>query len=179
MMMPRAMMDRVKHMPLRRFRLVIPFLLLMGIGAFSPSPVGADTAVIINTENTVSSVTGGELKQIYLGEITRWEFASQSKERIELVDCKGKFEWVGSYYKKATGMSVMRLRTQWFGMVFRGEVPDLPKAVKSPEEIVALVADNPNSIGFVDAAFLKPVPARIKILKIDSKAPGDSGYLFP
>ncbi len=96
-----------------------------------------------------------------------------------LIDCKGKFDWAKAFYKNATSVSAMRLRTQWFGMVFRGEMPELPKVARSPEEIVGHVGDHAGALGFVDASAVDPLPKNVKVLKIDSKGPGDQGYLFP
>jgi ABC-type phosphate transport system substrate-binding protein len=165
------------HRPHRRHWLGMPFLLLACIGVAAPTH--AATAVIINAANTVDSISHSELKQVYKGDLARWNFASTSKQRVMLIDCKGKFDWAKAFYKNATGMSTMRLRTQWFGMVFRGEMPELPKAARSVEEIVSLVGEHAGAIGFVDAAAVKPLPKNVKILQIDSKGPGDQGYLFP
>ena len=164
---------RMKHLPLRGFWLPI---LLLCVSAAVASPAQARVAVIVNSENPVTSVSRSELKRIYLNDIRRWDFASDSKNLVEVVYYEGKE--VKGFYQKVTGLSRMRLRTHWLGVVFRGERPELPTSVKSQEKMIAHVAANPNSIGFVDAAGLDPLPADIKILKIDSKAPNDEGYLF-
>ena len=64
-----------------------------------------------------------------------------------LVDYKHPSPVVEKFYKKATGSSPIRLRTHWFGSVFRGEMPDLPLRVGSPQEMIAHVATTPNAIG--------------------------------
>ena len=153
-------------------------LAILLLGLLAAPPALARTAVIVNSENPVDSVSRKELKRIYKGDITRWDFASESKLLVGLTDYKGKLERAGTFYKQATGLSATRLRTHWFGMAFRGEMYELPRRVKSEAAMITYVADNPNSIGFVDHSSLDPLPAKIKILKIDSRGPNDQGYPF-
>ncbi len=65
------------HKPHRRHWLGMSFLLLASIVVAAPTH--AATAVIINAANTVDSVSRSELKQLYKGEIGRWDFASTAK----------------------------------------------------------------------------------------------------
>lgn len=145
----------------------------------STLPAQARTAVIVNSKNPVASLTTAELKRIYLGDLRRWDAVSGAKEPVELVDYKGERERVAEFYQATTGMSVIRLRTQWIGMVFRGEMPQLPASVKTEEEMIAHVAAHPGAIGFVDSAFLDRLPAQVKVLKVGAKLPGDEGYPLP
>ena len=142
------------------------------------SSAGAGVAVIVNSENTITSVSQSQLKQLYRGDIRRWDFASDNRQPVKLADYKHDFDWVPGFYKKATGLSAMRLRTGWFGMVFRGEIPDLPAQLSSEEKMIAHVASDPNSIGFVQGSIVGKLPKDVKVLKIDSKSPTDAGYLF-
>ena len=153
-------------------------LTILLLGLLVASPAQARTAVIVNVDNPVDSVSRQELKRIYKGDITRWDFASESKQLVGLTDYKGKLESAGTFYQQVTGLSATRLRTQWFGMAFRGEMYELPQRVVSEAAMTAYVSDNPNSIGFVDHSSLDPLPAKIKILRIDSKGPNDPGYPF-
>jgi ABC-type phosphate transport system substrate-binding protein len=143
------------------------------------SPAEAGVAVIVNSENTITSLSQSQLKKMYRGKIRRWDFASDSKQPVQLADYKNDDAWVLGFYKKATGLSAMHLRTGWFGMVFRGEIPDLPARLNSEEKMIAHVASHPNSIGFVQTTAAGKLPKGVKVLKIDSKGPADKGYPFP
>ena len=144
------------------------------VGSFADVRV----AVIVNAENPSTSVTSDELKRIYRGELGRWEFASESKPAVKLADYENSLTYIEKFYKTATGLTPRKLRTRWFGMAFRGEIPELPPRLVSEKKMIAHVAKNPHSIGFVDASLLATVPPNIKILKIDAKSPDDPEYLI-
>ena len=59
-------------------------LAILLLGLLAAPPAQARTAVIVNSENPVDSVSRQELKRIYKGDITRWDFASESKLLVGL-----------------------------------------------------------------------------------------------
>jgi ABC-type phosphate transport system substrate-binding protein len=107
--------------------------------------------VIVNSANSVESLTKKSLAAC----------------TVALIDYRGDLDRVASFYKASTGLSDVRLRTSWMGMVFRGELQELPMNVKTEAEMIAYVAATPNAIGFVDAELLRDQLEGIKIVKLD------------
>ena len=64
------------------------------------SSVEAGVALIVNSENAITSVSQSQLKRIYRGDIRRWDFASDNKQAVELADYKSDSEWVAGFYKR-------------------------------------------------------------------------------
>ena len=70
-------------------------------------------------------------------------------------------------------MTEAQFRQHWIGKVFRADVPSGPKIVYSIDSTIEQVSRTPGAIGFVQGA----VTSRgVKILRIDGRAPGQSGY---
>jgi hypothetical protein len=70
-------------------------------------------------------------------------------------------------------MTEAQFRQHWIGKVFRADTPSGPKIVYSAEMAIDQVSRIPGAITFV----LAPVTNRsVKVLRIDGRAPGQSGY---
>jgi len=70
-------------------------------------------------------------------------------------------------------MSEAQFRQYWISKIFRAESTTGPKIVYSAEMTNELVSAIPGSIGFIDAA---KVQGGVKVLRVDGKMPGESGY---
>jgi hypothetical protein len=70
-------------------------------------------------------------------------------------------------------MSEAQFRQHWIAKVFRAETPTGPKIVYSNESAIDQVTRTQGAIAFVDASL---AGRGMKVLKIDGKAPGQTGY---
>ena len=75
--------------------------------------------------------------------------------------------------KTIYGMSEPQFRQYWISKVFRLDASNGPKIVYSTEMATELVAAIPGAVAFMESAI---VPKSLKILKIDSRLPGEKGY---
>lgn len=130
-----------------------------------------DIAVVVNSKNPYDGLTSEELRKILLGERRFWKGNVQvslilrqrgSRERDELL----------ALVLKMTNVDFER---HWQAKVFRGEASAAPLAVQSNGIAIEYVADIPGAISFVIGRNLRP---DLKVLKIDSKLPGETGYLL-
>ena len=126
--------------------------------------VHAQVAVIVNSKNPIESLTKDELRRIYLGEMTRWDFADDRRENIRrenirreniiLIDYKGEVEIGKKFYEIAVGMSPIKVRMKWLGKILNGEFKELPMSTDSERKLVRFVAGNVEAIGFLHIADL-------------------------
>jgi ABC-type phosphate transport system substrate-binding protein len=70
-------------------------------------------------------------------------------------------------------MTEAQFRQYWVAKIFRAESVSAPKLVYSPDMANQLVATLPGAISFVDARQVGP---GLKVLRVDGKLPGESGY---
>ena len=128
-----------------------------------------DIAVIANPDVPVDSLSLADLRRLLLGDKEFWSpgvrvilfiRAPIARERDTAV--KGVCE-----------MTEAQFRQHWIAKVFRAETANGPKIVYSSQMAVDQVSRTPGAIAFVEAS---PAPKGVKILKIDGKSPGQSGY---
>jgi hypothetical protein len=70
-------------------------------------------------------------------------------------------------------MSANQFRQYWIAMIMRAEVTSAPKTISTPGTANHLIGGIPGLIGFVPADKVQP---GVKVLRINGKLPGDSGY---
>ena len=136
----------------------------------------AQIAVVTNIANPESSITLAELRRIYLGETTSWEFSEQRRESITLLDYKGEADVGEAFYRIIAQMSPTRIRLKWLSMILNGEFQKLPKSTDSERKLVELIGNDVGAIGFLRVVDLDPLAKSVKVLKIDGKGTGDRDY---
>lgn len=108
----------------------------------------AEVIVIVNLSNN-STLDSNIIKRIYLGKVK-----SFSNGNIVLPVNQGSSSDVaGEFSKKVLKKSSSQLKAYWSKLVFSGK-GNPPKEVKSDEQVISLVANNPDTIGYIDAASL-------------------------
>lgn len=106
--------------------------------------VRAETVVIANARNADISLTLEQFKKIYLGKVTRLSNGSM----VQPLDQPDGSER-DAFYLTLTGKSAAQIKTYWIRQKFTGQGQP-PKEASSAEEVVELVANNPDMIGYVD-----------------------------
>lgn len=137
-----------------------------------PAPAAAqngDIAVVANTEVPVDNLTLAELRRMLLGDREFWA----SGVRVTLLIRAPIARERDAAVKDVCQMTEAQFRQHWIGKVFRADTPSGPRIVYSAEMAIDQVSHTPGAIAFVSA----PVTARgVKVLKIDGKLPGQTGY---
>ncbi|MBZ5655339.1 MAG: hypothetical protein LAO56_08660 [Acidobacteriia bacterium] len=140
-------------------------LLTCTLAAF---PQKTDIAVVVNPGNPVTTLTLPQLRKLLAGERRSW--ANGQAVRV-FVRAPGTRE--RATLLKLLGMSESEYKQYWTSQVFRGEAQFEPVALPSngmqKEAIIAI----PGAIVLMDSGDVKP-PA--KVVKIEGRLPGESGY---
>lgn len=149
----------------------------LGVGLFAAIAIHAviaaqgagDLAIVAHPGTPVAQLSFSELRQVLKGEKQYWKpdlpvvlfvRAPTSAERSAVLD---------AIYQ----MSEPQFNQYWIAKQFRAESSSAPTKLKSNDLTQQFVASTPGSIGFMSARDVKP---GVKVLKIDGRLPGESGY---
>jgi hypothetical protein len=125
-------------------------------------------AVVVNTNNGVSSLTTAELRKLFAGEKRSWPGGQPVKLFVRAI---GTPEHTALL--RLLGMSDADYRKHWTEQVFRGEAQAEPATLPSNGMQLEAVRS------FAGAIVLMPVDdvkAGVKILKVDGHLPGEASY---
>lgn len=105
-------------------------------------------AVVVNPKNPVSDLTLDQIREIYSGRVTNWKQVGGPDASIHVITREE-----GSGTRDAFGQLVM------------GEDSITPKAIvqDSNGAVRLLVADDPNSIGFISLGLVRPEPGQKEV----------------
>ncbi|HLY63038.1 MAG TPA: hypothetical protein VKV95_20005 [Terriglobia bacterium] len=143
--------------------LLLPFLPVQG------APANAAVAIVVNPQTPVDNLTLADVRKVFMGDRQFWP----SNMRITLLVRAPVAHERDVLLHKIYQMSESQFRQYWIGKVFRAEVTSGPKIVFSSAMTNELVAAIPGAIGSTLAD--QPLNG-LKVLKIDGKLPGESGY---
>src|SRR5262245_44083053 len=157
---------------MRSLKSAVLLALLCG-SAFTASSVSAqgagDLAIVTHPGTPVSQLTFTELRQVLKGDKQYWSpdlpvvlfvRAPTSAERSAVLDV---------IYQ----MTEPQFKQYWIAKQFRAESATSPKSMRSNDLTQQCVSSTAGAIGFMAAGDVKP---GVKVLKIDGRLPGESGY---
>ena len=130
---------------------------------------GPEIAVVVHPDVPVDNLTIAELRRILLGDREFW--ASGMRVMLFLRAPVARERDVA--IKEVCRMTEAQFRQHWIAKVFRADTPSGPRIVYSGQMAIDQVSRTPGAITFVEAG---SVGKGVKVLKIDGKAPGQSGY---
>lgn len=124
-------------------------------------------AIVVSNNLPVDSISFGDLRRLYRGsglvaggqQLVPLTYKKDSPERQDFDEI-------------VLGMSGDEVARYWIDRRIRGQSGP-PKAVDSPDLLLQVVSKFNGAIGFV---WSDDVPPGVKILRIDGKRPGESGY---
>ena len=146
-------------------------LLFSVAGAATQGKQPIAMAVIVHPKNPLRDVTAHELKGYLRLDRQFWP----GRKRVQLYLPPSDSPAKRAMNDKIYGMDESKLRKYWVSKVFAGEIPASPQVVKNPEAAGRLVSASEGAVSVVPA---DEVPPGVRVLTIDSKGPGDEGYLF-
>ncbi len=149
-------------------------LLLLAIGGLAvisatqaQSP-GPDIAVVVNPENSLENLSHSELRKIFAGERRSW--AGGVTVRILV---RGPNTRERDTLLHLLQMAESDYEQYWTTKIFRGEAQSAPLVLPSVGMIREAILAYPGAIALVAANDVKP---GMKVIKIDSRLPNESGY---
>lgn len=111
----------------------------------------AEVAVIVNSSVAVSSITTDVAADIFLSKMSA---LPDGTKMVPLDQEEGK-KAREEFYSKVVKKDAAQLNAYWSRLIFTGK-GEPPKKVADDSEVVALVAANPNMIGYVQASAVTP-----------------------
>ncbi len=140
-----------------------------------PQPTGAqasaDIAVVVHPDVPVDNLSFADLRRIVLGDREFWPAGTRVTLLVRAPIARERDVMV----KNVCQMTEAQFRQHWIGKVFRAETAMGPRIVYSTEMALDQVSRVPGAMAFVDASAVGQ-NAKVKVLKIDGKAPGQAGY---
>jgi ABC-type phosphate transport system substrate-binding protein len=144
------------------------FLLLATAGgAVEPPPTSI--SFLVSAKNTMRDISAGDLRRIFLGEISRWA----NGHRIIVFVRSSETPEGRLFLDRLVRMSDIDYSQWWLGAVFRGRSANPPRVVSSEDAMVKAVAATPDGIGFASAP---PAESGVGVLTINGKGPSDTDY---
>jgi hypothetical protein len=128
-----------------------------------------DIAVVVHPDVPVDNLTLAELRRILLGDREFWASGMRVTILIRAPIARERDVAVQSVCQ----MTEAQFRQHWIGKVFRADAQSGPKIVYSTEMALDHAGRLPGAITFVPAG---QVGRNVKVLKIDGRAPGQTGY---
>jgi phosphate transport system substrate-binding protein len=125
-------------------------------------------AVVVNPKNPVSNVSRSELRKIFAGERRTWAGGLFIKLVVRV---PGSYERIALL--RLLEMSESEYRQYWIAQVFHGDAQAEPVALFSNGMQKEAIGAFPGAIALVTMGDVKP---GMKVLKVDGRLPGESGY---
>ncbi len=101
--------------------------------------------VVVSRANPVQSLSKSQVEDIFLGK----SLAFPDGRRAVPVDQAEGSEERGRFYTEVLGRTAAQIRTHWSRLVFTGRGRP-PRSVGSREELVQVIANDPQSIGYIE-----------------------------
>jgi hypothetical protein len=164
-------MEPVTYRPTRSPIAVVLAILCAAALVIAPARAQGqpDIAVIVHPDVGVDDLSFADLRRILTGDREFWPSGTRVTIFMRAPVARERDVAV----RDVCQMTEAQFRQHWIGKVFRADVPSGPKIVYSNESAIEQVSRSPGAIGLVQA----PVTAKnVKVLKIDGRLPGQSGY---
>lgn len=131
---------------------------LLAIMIFVPGIRAADVMVVANGKVADSSLTGDQIKAIFLGQTTSWP----SGAKVEFVTLKESSDVHEDFLKKYVGRSSAQFSNYWKQQVFTGK-GRMPKHFDSESKLIEYVSATEGAVGYVSAGAAKGSAKAISI----------------
>ena len=135
----------------------------------SPARSGPEMALVVHPDTPVRELTLGDVRQVFRGDRQYW---NKDLPVVVLVRDSGSREReviLRVIYQMTEG----QYRQYWIARIFRAEAVSAPKVVDSNEVANELLAAVPGSIAVIEAGKVRP---GLKVIRVDGRLPGESGY---
>jgi ABC-type phosphate transport system substrate-binding protein len=132
---------------------------------------GADVelAVVVNKSTAVTTISTSELRQMMLGEKTKWS----DGKKVLTVETPPDSPEKALLLKAVIKMNDAMLKRYQMHAAFTGQELSAPKDVASSGALKQFVAHTPGAIGCILAA---DVDDTVTVIKVDGAAPGEPAY---
>ena len=126
-------------------------------------------AVVVNKRNPINQISLADLRQLYLGEQRFWKGRLAVTALMRVTGARERDVALRNLFR----MNELEYKTYWVNRVFHGQASAAPAELFSNGSAQDAVASIPGAVALVPASEVIP---RVKMLKIDGRLPGESGY---
>ena len=110
------------------------------------SPVAmAEMAVIVHPSNLMKAISQDDMRRIFMGRMRMYPDSTLGVEAVDLPESNPLF---ASFYQSVSNVTPAKLKRQRASYLFSGK-GRLPRVVADEAAVKALVASNPQAIGYV------------------------------
>jgi hypothetical protein len=134
--------------------------------ARAPVPI----AVIVHPQVPVDELSLPELRKVFLGQRPVW---SSELMITLLTPPRGSPERAVLLHTIYQQRNETQYQQYWINRLFADGAPTVPKGTGSPAMSAGLVREIPGAIALVPS---DRIPQGVKVLRVDGKLPGESGY---
>lgn len=127
-----------------------------------------NVAVVVNEKNPTTQLRSAELRQIFSGEKHSWAGGVPIKIFVRAPGANERTALL-----RLLGMTESEYKQYWTAQVFRGEAQSEPTALFSNGMQKEAIVAYPGAVALVNAQDVKPP---MKVLKVDGRIPGETGY---
>ena len=157
-------------MSIRRTTVATFLFLAAFVAAAEPAPVPS-VSFFVSARRAVRNLSEGDLRRIFLGEISRWPDGHRIVLYVRPFDSA-----VGRLFlDRLVRMSDIDYSQWWLGVVFRGRAAAAPRVIHSSEAMARDVAANADAIGF-DSSLAPMLDSDVVVITVDNRGPGDPRY---
>ena len=125
----------------------------------------------MNGANSVESLSMHELETVFKGEKEFWSNGKNIKLVLRPLDSKE----TEVLLKKVYGIPKEEFERYWLEKVYGGKVKEVPVIIGSTAAVNMLVGQSQEAVAPLEAGSVSRW-AKVKVLKIDGKSPGEKDY---
>jgi hypothetical protein len=170
-MMAMHWITRRDGMKIARVLLAITAGMLITLSGLANESESEPLAIVVHPKTEIDDLTPTDVSRIFRAEQQFWP----GQHRITLLIRAPVSRERSVVLEKIYHMSEQEFRRYWISKMFKAEVASGPRVVYTSDMAINLVSAIPGAISFVP---MSRVPPGAKVLKIDGKLPGESGYLY-
>jgi len=156
---------------IRSFALCVTALSMLSVDAYCQCPTNG-LALIVNKTNTTEGLSMAQLRRLMLGDLRNWP----DKKKVSLIAPNPQSAAFKCVLSAVVRMSDAEYHRFIASIGFRGEEPLNLYLVDSGPAAAQMVAANPGGLAIVESGAIPAISSSVRILRINGKEPGESGY---
>ncbi len=143
---------------------------LLGATAYGQQPIEqVDVAIIVHADNELTALTLDQARALFN---LKKRFWSNGKS-VQVILPSREVPERAVLLDKVYGLSAEQLAAKWRQRIFAGEIITVPTGAPSREFLLHAVESN---IGAISAVSASAVSGKVRVIRLDGKLPGESGY---
>lgn len=152
--------------------IVMPILLLVISAAAGAQCAPGSLVVVVNKANSTESLSMAQLRKLMLGDVRNWP----DHKPVTLVARDFSSKTFECALAAVVRQSVPDYRRYVMNAEFRGDEPIAIQTADSAASAARIVASYQGAIAIVESSALNGIANAVKVVKVNGKAPGETGY---